>query len=290
MSSPSTISGAVPGAKGPPETVAAAGVAEKTRRTAAASVSAAPAASPRSLVDRGAIVGLARAPRAAVASGQRPRRASLPGWATAVARQVGTPVRCASASRTEPLSFLRDPNLTIEEKLLKLLAHLNAKWEKEMQQKLDKIAAGEGGATKKTSKTKNGALPGNIAGAAAQALGAGGIAAKALEVPAVRTALAKLGGPVLAAAATALGFPALAPALLRSAPAVIQLAAGLAGVAAGDAAAPAGGAKKMSDSERQQIVLEIQRLQEKQKEMFQLVSNVLRVNHDTRTTIIGNIR
>ena len=35
---------------------------------------------------------------------------------------------------------------------------------------------------------------------------------------------------------------------------------------------------------------EIQILQEKQKEMFSLVSNILRSQHDTKMAVIGNIR
>jgi hypothetical protein len=35
---------------------------------------------------------------------------------------------------------------------------------------------------------------------------------------------------------------------------------------------------------------EIQILQEKQKEMFTLVSNILRSQHDTKMAVIGNLR
>jgi hypothetical protein len=36
--------------------------------------------------------------------------------------------------------------------------------------------------------------------------------------------------------------------------------------------------------------MELQRLQEKQKEMFTLVSAILRSNHELRSTIIANLR
>jgi hypothetical protein len=36
--------------------------------------------------------------------------------------------------------------------------------------------------------------------------------------------------------------------------------------------------------------MELQRLIDKQKEMFSLVSNILRTMHDTRMTAINNIR
>ncbi len=37
-------------------------------------------------------------------------------------------------------------------------------------------------------------------------------------------------------------------------------------------------------------MLEIQRLQQKQQEMFGLVSNILKTNHDVRLSMIGNLR
>jgi hypothetical protein len=37
-------------------------------------------------------------------------------------------------------------------------------------------------------------------------------------------------------------------------------------------------------------MMELQRLVDKQKEMFAMVSNILRAQHDTRMSIIGNVR
>jgi hypothetical protein len=37
-------------------------------------------------------------------------------------------------------------------------------------------------------------------------------------------------------------------------------------------------------------MLELQRLQDKQKEMFSLVSNMLRSMHDTKMAVINNLR
>lgn len=234
------------------------------------------------LVSSGVLPGLVRAVGTSRATSTR--RAATAGYAT------------ATTSKTDPLAFLRDPKLSIEEKLLKLLGHLNAKWDKEMQEKLDKIAAGEGGAkTTAASKPKKKGLLGSLAGAFAGALGGTGLVA-ALKVPAVKTALKKLGGPVLAAAASALGFPAAAPLLLKYGPTLVDAAMGLASAAGGKGSASsktsqatsASGA--MSDSERQTVLMEIQRIQSKQQEMFGLVSNLLKANHDTRTSIIQNIR
>jgi hypothetical protein len=63
------------------------------------------------------------------------------------------------------------------------------------------------------------------------------------------------------------------------------------GNGAGGASGAGGtGGKAMSDAKRQQLTLEIQRLYEKQKEMFNLVSNISRISHETRSGVIGNIR
>ncbi len=40
----------------------------------------------------------------------------------------------------------------------------------------------------------------------------------------------------------------------------------------------------------QKDMLELQRLQDKQKEMFSLVSNMLRSMHDTKMAVINNLR
>lgn len=206
----------------------------------------------------------------------------------AVAGYAASPAAArASASRpTGALAFLQDKTLSIEEKLMRLLAHLSEKWEKEMQAKLDEMAAGEGG---KKSSSKG--VLGGVAGAFSKALGVtgiGGALAGALKLPGVRAALEKLGGPVLGAAASALGFPAAAPALVRYGGAIFGAAADAASSAAGAAATSEG--KGISDAKRQQLTLEIQRLYEKQKEMFGLVSSILRVSHETRSAVIGNIR
>lgn len=211
------------------------------------------------------------------------RRPSSAGWATA------TGARSTTKATSSSLSFLKDPKLSIEEKLMRLLAHLNQKWEREMQEKLDRIAAGEKGTT--TKSKKSGGVFGSVVSAASGALKAVGIDAGALTGSTLQGLLGKLGGPVLAAAASALGFPALAPALLKIGPNVLGAAAGAVssavGGASGSQATSEGG---MKDSERQQLVLEIQRITERQKEMFGLVSNILKANHDTRYAIVGNLR
>lgn len=271
---------------------------------------------------------LIRAGRA-MASAVRNRR-TTPGYA-ATARE--------SSAAKGPLSFLKDPRLSIEEKLMRLLAYQNEKWEKEMQGKLDQLAEGEDGqsSSKTSSKTPSGSsdgalggvgglfsqvfggdLLGGVGGAFSQAFGGNllggafggdllGGAAGVLKLPGVRTALEKVGGPVLGAAASALGFPAAAPLLVKYGGKILGAAAGAVTSAVPDSAGSTGakatdakttGAKEtgakdgkaMSDAKRQQLTMEIQRLYEKQKEMFSLVSAIMRVSHETRSTVIGNIR
>jgi hypothetical protein len=221
----------------------------------------------------------------------------------------------------DPLAFLKDPSLGVEQKLMRLLAHLNAQYEAEMQEKMNVLAGkadaakskSSGSSTSATSKPKKKGLLSSIVDGVNQFFPAVGIAASLLKTKSVQTLLGKIGGPVLAAAASAMGFPALAPALLKLGPAIVNVAVDAAKAFDAGANTSAGGPsasaskasasstaksssssatakKELSDGDRQLHMMELQRLQEKQKEMFQLVSNILKANHDTRFAIIGNVR
>ena len=139
-----------------------------------------------------------------------------------------------------------------------------------------------------------------------------GVALDVLQDPIARGILSKVGGPVLAAAATAVGFPQLAPLALSYGPALVDAAAGLAAVGGGrgrprsrrrppraspspktstaSAGAKPGDAALSSDRDAQLKLMEIQRVMDQQKEMFSLVSNLLRTGHDTRMAVIQNVR
>lgn len=305
MISPSTLSNAA--------TLAAAAVdlaldAGKPAAKAAGGARPVPGASkgPLAMAAGSVVSALAKAGPARTSRRASTRRSSSAGYATSTSRATTskTSTSKAGTSAGDPLSFLKDPKLSIEEKLLRLLSFLNEKWEKEMQQKMDQIAAGEGtaksSAKKSSSSKKSGGLLGGLGGVIKSALGPAGIALEALKIPAVRTFLSKIGGPVLAAGATALGFPQVAPLLLKHGPKIIELAAGVASSldGAGEKSSSGSGSttttkasgEKLSDAERQRLTLEIQRIYEKQKEMFTLVSNILRVGHDTRMSIVNNVR
>jgi hypothetical protein len=256
---------------------------QRARPRSAASTGAARAGPP--LLQPRVVAGLVGAVRAAIA-GLSPSRAAA-GWAPAT----------EASSKAGPLSFLKDASLSIEEKLVRLLGYLSRKWEKEMQDKLDKIAAGEGvraTAARSSAKKKSGLL-GSVTGALKGMLGPAGIALEALQDPAIRSMLGKVGGPVLAAAASAMGFPQLAPLLLKYGPSLVDAAAS---IGAAQATAPSGGSgssssgatNKMTDAERQTVLMEVQRIQQKQQEMFAFVSNVLKSGHELRSALINNIR
>ena len=285
-------------------------VAKVASRSAGAGTALARSDGPRISDVQDRIATLLKAGRARPPARRRTRRSSGAGYAKPPPKTApskpGAPSKAKGAS-SDPLSFIRDPSLSIEEKMLRLLSFLNERWEKEMQQKMEQIEAGERGSTSaaKSSGSKKKKGLGGLGSVLKGALGIGGIALEALKNPAVRQLVGKIGGPVLAAGATALGFPQLAPLLLQHGPKLIELAAGLAssldgagesgsggsdGAGKAGGGTSAGGGEKISDAKRQQLTLEIQRLYEKQKEMFGLVSNILRVGHDTRMSIVNNIR
>ena len=113
---------------------------------------------------------------------------------------------------------------------------------------------------------------------------------------------------MLAAAATALGMPALAPLALKAGPGLAsalldgKLGGGEVAAAMGGPRPPAARAASSSaraarprpraaTGKNEQVqMMELQRLVDKQKEMFAMISNVLRAQHDTRMAIIGNVR
>jgi hypothetical protein len=264
-----------------------------------------------------------RTARRTASAARRPRagRAPIAGYAPqaastrAAARSSGTARSSSSSSSHDPLAFLKDKRLSIEEKLVKLLGYLNAQWEKELQQKLDAIAAGEAkkkasssGSSGSSSKKKSGGLLGALGGLGDVVQAFVAPATAALKVPAVQEVLSQVGGPVLAAGVTALGFPELAPLALKYGPELVKGATSLLGALDGGSAASSGGsgasggstgasggatggsAAAASDADRQTLLLEIQRIQQKQQEMLGLVSNVLKTGHDARLAVISNIR
>jgi hypothetical protein len=235
-------------------------------------------------------------------------RSALGGGATGATGTAST-----AASSGGALAFLKDPKLSVEEKLARLMVHLSDKYEKQLEQKLQQYAALEGG----TSSTKKSSTSSSSGGSSAVKQGLSALVSKAglgklLGDGTLQKLAGQLAGPVLAGAATALGLPALAPTLLKAGPLLASFASGAFSALSGEAGATAKGGSSTSKSatsssksssssgssgsssasgtSEKALMTEIQILQEKQKEMFTLVSNILRSQHDTKMAVIGNLR
>jgi hypothetical protein len=242
------------------------------------------------------------------------------GYAKAAASTSKTAAKATKAGsapkKDGPLGFLDDPKLSVEDKLLKLLAYLNDKWNKDLDAKMKEFKTEKEKAPASTSSSSSskkssglGGLVGKAVGFVKQALPAAGVALEALGTPAVRSALKSVAGPALAALATSTGFPQLAPAALKFGPELVDAAAGLASsLGSGEGSLPVaavanavGGSGTSSsttqtanplgsDRDAQLKLMEIQRIMDQQKEMFSLVSNLLRTGHEGRMGIIQNLR
>lgn len=156
---------------------------------------------------------------------------------------------------------------------------------------------------------------GGLGGILGSVCPAAGIGLDLLQQSGIQDLVTQLSGPVLAAGASVLGFPEFAPMLLQAGPELTQGAFGLLNSAAGGSGGSPGSSKGTSSSKgssssassgssggssasssdgdpkiEQKDMLELQRLQDKQKEMFSLVSNMLRSMHDTKMAVINNLR
>jgi len=115
-----------------------------------------------------------------------------------------------------------------------------------------------------------------------------GLAEKVVGAAGLQKAAGAMGGPVLAGLATAAGLPQLAPVALRYGGELAQLA--FKDVGGGSAGGPAGAKAEAGSPDERIAMLELQRLVEKQQQMFTAISNVLRSLHDTQMAAIHNIR
>lgn len=232
-------------------------------------------------------------------------------WLVAAAAGSSTGAGYAAAKATGGWAFLSDPSLSLEDKLSRFMIAAQKKLGDELTAKMNDYRAkyGEGGA--EAAKEESGGFFGSILGAI---FPSGGIFDKILGglEKLLGEALKSLGGPLLAALATAVGLPALAPAALKVGSTLGSL---LADATAGTKAkststgttkttkpatattsktstASTSAAKKGeagSPDERLEM-LEIQRLVEKQNQLFTLVSNLMKSMHDTGMVAIQNVR
>jgi len=196
------------------------------------------------------------------------------------------------------LSFLKDPKMSVQEKVFRLLLYFQQKYDKDVEAKM----AAYTGKAKTTTSTSGGSA---TRSAIAKAFGVmkklvPGLAA--LENPAVAKLVKELSGPVLAAAVTALGHPELAPIVAKFAPQVLsaladgaQEQAARSDVSAPSSSTSSGGSSSSSSSgtseaDEKKLAAELQWAMERQQAMTGMLSAVLKTMHETNMDVIHNIR
>jgi hypothetical protein len=287
-----------------------------------------PAGSPAARA--GAAARTAAIPGAAIAtaaSAAATRKASASTKAS-TAKKATTASKAGYATTKVPaeFAFLKDPKLSIEEKLSRFIGLMMTKSEQDLLAQMEKMAPGSTSAAGGTGAAKPPApakKSGGIWGLAKALIPPLGLATSVLGDAKVKALVTQVSGPVLAAAATAIGLPELAPLALKLGPTVAGLvtsdgstsaqasappkAAALAAGAGGATAGASGAAKPAaasattgattskaaaaggSTSEKAQL-MELQRLQDRDNEMYTLFSNMLKAMHDARMTAIQNLR
>ncbi len=209
----------------------------------------------------------------------------------------------AKAAASDGFAFLKDPKLSVEEKLFQFMCAVARRNDDEVLKKMNEMkggtAAGAAGSSSSSGAKKPAAT--SVWSALKALIPPLGLAAQLVGDAKLKAMITQVSGPVLAAAVTALGMPALAPLALKAGP---DLASAIMNgkLGGGEAAAAADGAStsgasstaaatSSSTAKNEQVqLMELQRLIDKQKEMFAMVSNILRAQHDTRMAIVGNVR
>jgi hypothetical protein len=213
----------------------------------------------------------------------------------------------ASTSSDADFAFLKDPSLSVEEKLFRFMCAIAKRNDDAVLKKMEEMKGGTATSAAKTTGGSTGSKKSSgftVWSALKVIFPALGFTAKALGDAKVKSMLTQLSGPVLAAGATALGLPALAPFALSAGPGLTGaiLDGKLGAEEAGAVSRASSGSDKTASTpttttgssgsgQNEQVqLMELQRLIDKQKEMFAMVSNILRAQHDTRMSIIGNVR
>lgn len=209
----------------------------------------------------------------------------------------------SSSAASGSLAFLKDPRLSVEEKLARLMIHMSDKYDKELERKMQQLADLESGKATGSSKSGSGST-GSGGLLSSLTSGIGSIFSKVglgnlFGQGGIGGVLGQIAGPVLSAAATALGMPGIAGLILKGGSLLGGLLSGATGAAGGTPGGAGASGRKTPQSSgtsgkdgpsEKQLMTEIQILQEKQKQMFTLVSNVLRSLHDTKMAVITNLR
>jgi len=208
--------------------------------------------------------------------------AAEPPPSPAAASASGRASTTTTTTLPRELDFLKDPKLSIQDKVFRFLLYLQDKADRELEAKLKEMAPKS---TTTTRKEKKGWL-GDALGWLGKAVPGIGISLELLESPQGRALLKQITGPVLAAAATAMGAPQLAPVLMQLGPQLVDGAA----KAAGATTTTTSTTQSEASTNDQRQIIELQHLMEKQRTTIQLLSNVMRVMHETTGAVVGNIR
>lgn len=275
-------------------------------------VAAARAASARATVAPASLTGAALAAAASSLSSAKKKtttkttkKRTASGYAAAAKKSSSSKAKSSTtkAKAGGALAFLDDPRLSTEEKLFRFMMYVTEKYDRDIEQKM-KEAGGSGaataGGTTTTTKKKSSNPFSKIAGALKTVFPAAGIALEALNNKNLQSLLKTFSGPALAAGATALGMPALAPLLAKVGPQLAGVTFDLAkalnepGGSSTTTTSTSSGSSASGTSGDPEVdrrkVMELQYAMEKQKEMFSLVSNILRSMHDMKMVAVQNVR
>jgi hypothetical protein len=233
-------------------------------------------------------------PKAAAAARTRvvssgPRQVAVPskGYATTTASSKTT--SSSSAKATGDYAFLQDKTLSAQEKLLLFLAIQKKNTNKELEAMLDKAAA-----QKEAAKKSGGGLFGGVTklfDVAKSVVPALGLTDKLLGGK-LDDLLKQVSGPMLGAAATALGMPALAPLAMSLGPKLVG--AVMDAELPGATKTPATSSSSSSGSKGGELdeveLARVQMLQKRVEEWTALISNLMQSFHQARMNVVQNLR
>jgi hypothetical protein len=245
------------------ETAPAAAAERKPQpKAAGARKASSPAAKPK-----------AGAPRAGTTKATRSTKVVAKGAGQVAAAKTGY----ASATSEKAWAFLDDPKIGIDEKLLRFMHEVSRQNRTELLDRMKEYETAKAAEKKKSSSPLS------------------KVTSK-LTPTLVKNVLKQVSGPLLAAAATGLGFPQLAPLALKLSPAIADLLGGLVsgaltqGATGSSSGTTRSTAAKAEERDPQMVMMEIQVLMERQKELFSMVSATMRANHETRMAAVQNMR
>jgi hypothetical protein len=227
----------------------------------------------------------AAAPRASARARalERARAAAPASTPAAPAGPAPQGYAAAAASSSGEWAFLDAKGTSVEDKLFLFMKKVMEKTDKELVDKMKEYKARFTTAKSSSSPQKKGTSLFDVAKVVVPALG---MAEKLLGEAGIKKLASSLGGPVLAAAATAAGLPQLAPLALRYGGDLAGLAFKDVGGSAAEAPSPA----EAGSPDEKLAMLEIQVLVEKQQRMFAAVSGTLKAMHDAEMVAVHNIR